>query len=429
MGGAGSGRKSSATMECPNPAHAGSRVKRDGRYGPDGHKRQMYRCVPGNGDKPHRFTEALPREEAWETRCDVCERPIAAHEGPHSARRYQFVARGIAGALVSVGAGATYTKASRVARARANRERFDPVLNGVRQSSHGQLVADWVEVFAPLIFERFAPTEWPTRDTLLLDHMPFRIRAYNSQTGSRINGGIVAFDVFAAAGYVEGRPQLWRMEAFPNAGQPNWMRFLRGLPGEPKRVVCDNHSGMTGAIRALWPNTDLYLCEWHLRHALERLIAKQMRAAPKRKRRRMQSLQERVAPAFYTPKDWQFFESEARSLGNAAINDWMDKRSPIVLSQFSRYGSLTLPVGMPRTTSALEALTRPIRDALHPRRYGIKNRERTNRLLMLMQLNANDLDNETAYRRIITEVLEANAGRPPTARRAVIDSGGVASLR
>jgi hypothetical protein len=80
-------------------------VRFDGRYGKPGHRRQLYRCVPGNGDRPHRFTELLPREEAWRDACEACERQVHLHEGPHAARRYQFVARGIAEALVAVGAG------------------------------------------------------------------------------------------------------------------------------------------------------------------------------------------------------------------------------------------------------------------------------------------------------------------------------------
>jgi len=38
--------------------------------------------------------------------------------------------------------------------------------------------------------------------------------------------------------------------------------------------VCDNHFGLNGAVRAAFPEAELYLCEWHLRHALERLMAK-----------------------------------------------------------------------------------------------------------------------------------------------------------
>ena len=94
------------------PEHAGSRVRFDGQYGAEGHRRQYYKCVPANGDRPHRFTEVLPREESWKDACELCERDVEFHEGPHAARKYQFVARGIAEALVAVGAGSTYREAA-----------------------------------------------------------------------------------------------------------------------------------------------------------------------------------------------------------------------------------------------------------------------------------------------------------------------------
>src|SRR5215216_4121724 len=119
-------RWSAAQAVCPRPEHAGSRVRFDGKYGKPGHRRQLYRCVPGNGDRPHRFTEVLPREEAWHDACEVCERAVHAHEGPHAARHYQFGARGIAEALTAVGGGATYGQAALVARERARWLRADP---------------------------------------------------------------------------------------------------------------------------------------------------------------------------------------------------------------------------------------------------------------------------------------------------------------
>jgi len=73
------------------------------------------------GHRPHWFAELLPREESWRDACELCERDVELHEGPHAARRYQFVARGIAEALVAVGAGATYRDAAGVARERARR--------------------------------------------------------------------------------------------------------------------------------------------------------------------------------------------------------------------------------------------------------------------------------------------------------------------
>lgn len=152
---------SKAIAVCPRPEHIGSRVRFDGQYGKPEHRRQLYRCVPSNGDASHTFTEALPREESWLPSCDVCERPVRAHEGPHAPRNYQFVARGIAGALRSVGDGMSYREAALIARERAKRMRADPATGDVRWSNHGSLVMDWVEVFAPVVFEPRRQTAWP----------------------------------------------------------------------------------------------------------------------------------------------------------------------------------------------------------------------------------------------------------------------------
>jgi len=55
--------------------------------------------------------------------------------------------------LQAVGAGATYIRASRIARDRASRLRFDAETGELRESDHLQLVADWVELFTPVVFE------------------------------------------------------------------------------------------------------------------------------------------------------------------------------------------------------------------------------------------------------------------------------------
>lgn len=84
---------------------------------------------------------------------------------------------------------------------------------------------------------------------------------------------------------------------------------------------------------------------------------------------------------------------------------------------------------MPLSTSPLEAFLEPIRAAIKPRAYGLKNRQRTNRMLMLMQLHANRQGDVNAYVRQIRGCLEANQGHPSIARRAIIDAGRIASLR
>jgi len=418
-------RTSATRVRCRRSEHAGSRVKLDGTYGRPGHRRQRFKCSPSGG-KPHVFTELLPREESWQDSCEQCERQVERREGPKAPRHYQFVARGIAEGLHAVGAGATYMRASRVARDRARRFRLDPETGELRETDHGQLVADWVELFAPVVFEAQRPAAWPSEGSLLLDHLPFRIRALDVN-GKPIPAGRVAFDVFCAVGYRAGKPRLWRAEAFASAHPANWSAFLGGLPGEPRRIVCDAHTGMLRAIAERWPEVELQQCEWHLQHALERLLHKESRAHP---REELDELRERAEGALTGPSFWQPFVRAARLIENESIDRWIAVNRPTIEEQFARRPPLSRrPADQPLTTSALEQLTRPIVAALYPRRYALKNRERLNRLLMLQQLHLNGEDDVQAYAKTIRLWLESHGGRPAGSRRAITDPAGEPSLR
>ncbi len=414
---------SGAVALCPRPEHAGSRVRFDGHYGKPGHRRQLYRCEPANGDRSHRFTETLPREESWHEACEICERPVRGHEGPHAARHYQFVARGIAGALMAVGAGSTYRQAALVARERARRLRPDPETGELRLTRHGQLVMDWVELFAPVVFEAHRPAAWPVTGSLLLDDLPFSVR--DPATGH----SQIAFKVFCAVGFERERPKLWRIQAFAEATQANWETFLRGLDGAPQRAVCDNHAGLNAAVRSVFPEAELYLCEWHLRHALERLMDKIVRTEPQH-RETIAALRPRVEVAFTGTSFWKPFVRDAHAADIARLSGWLDGAGRIVEDQFASRGLRSRrPPDTPLSTSPMDGLIHPIRDALHPRRYGLKNQERTNRLLMLMQLHANRQDDQQVYATHIRAWLLANQGRPRSARRAVTDDRDQPSLR
>lgn len=413
---------SKAGAVCPKPEHAGSRVRFAGFNGPPEHRRQRYWCVPANGEPPHRFTEPLPREESWQDACEACEREVSFHEGPHAARWYEFVARGIAEALVMVGAGASYRDAALVSRERAKRVRAGP--DGEPQfSRHGSLVMDWVEVFAPVVFEPYRPCAWPEGGSLLLDDLPFRVR--DPKTGRHR----IAFRIFAAMGYETGRPKLWRLEAFTTKSQADWEAFLAALPGAPQRVVCDNDSGLTNAVASRFPNAELYLCEWHLRHALERLMGK-LRTEEPQHQEAIDELLGDVEAAFTGPSFWAPFVERCHAAGIPRVSDWLNTTGQIVADRFNRRGSrASRPADMPLSTSPLDGFTNPIRAAITPRAYGLKNRERTNRMLMLMQLHANHQDDIHAYVRHIRASLEANQGRPSITRRAIADPGGHMSLR
>jgi hypothetical protein len=414
---------SNAEAVCPRLEHAGSRVRFAGYNGPRGHRRQRYWCVPANGDRPHRFSEALPREESWADACEACEREVDLHEGPHAARKYQFVARGIDEALVMVGAGSTYRDAALVARERAKRLRSEPGTGELRFSRHGSLVMDWVEVFAPVVFEPYRPRAWPASGSLLLDDLPFRVR--DRETGRHR----IAFRIFCAMGYEAGRPRLWRLEAFTSKSQADWEAFLGALDGAPPRVVCDNDHGLTGAVRARFPQAELYLCEWHLRHALERLMGK-IRAEEPPHQETLDELLPGVETAFVGPMFWAPFLERAHAAGIPRLSGWLNTTGQIVEEQFSRRGARSARTAdRPLSTSPLDAFTNPIRAAIQPRAYGLNNRERTNRMLTLMQLHANRQDDQRTYVRHIRDCLEANQGRPSIARRAIVDAGRGASLR
>ncbi len=79
---------------------------------------------------------------------------------------------------------------------------------------------DWVEVFAPVVFEPYRPRAWPANGSLLLDDLPFGVR--DPEAGRHR----IALRIFAAMGRESGRARLWRFEAFTSKSQPDWKAFL-----------------------------------------------------------------------------------------------------------------------------------------------------------------------------------------------------------
>jgi transposase-like protein len=237
----------------------------------------------------------------------------------------------------------------------------------------------------------------------------------------------VAFDVFCGVGFVAGKPKLWLTEAFTSANPANWSAFLGSLPGYPERIVCDGHSGLLAAIEARWPKAELQQCEWHLQHALDRLLAKEARANSDGD---LEEVRDYAENALAGPLSWQRFVRAAQAVENESLGRWIAVNQGTIETQFARR-ALTphRAPDMPLTTAALDQITRPISAALYPRRYALKNRERLNRLLMLLQLHVNGDDDVQAYARAIRLHLEENGGRPLAHRRAVTDPANSPSLR
>lgn len=182
-------------------------------------------------------------------------------------------------------------------------------------------------------------------------------------------------------------------------------------------------------MRAAFPEAELYLCERHLRHALERLMDKIHNREPQH-RAAVAALSPRVEAAFTGQSFWRAFVRDAHAAEIGRLSSWLESTGRVVEEQFARRGRRDVrSPHTPLSTSPMDGLIGPIRDALHPRRYGLDNRERTNRLLLLMQLHANRQDDARAYATDIRARLEANRRRPQRARRAVDDRRGLPSLR
>ena len=243
--------------------------------------------------------------------------------------------------------------------------------------------------------------------------------------GRRIPAGRVAFDAFCAVGFSAGRPRLWLAQAFASAGPANWSAFLGSPPDHPGRIVCDAHGGVLAAIASRWPQVEVQQCEWHLQHALDRLLVKEIRNDPGAE---LTELREVASRALLGPSPWRQFVRAARFIENEGLERWIAVNAATIERQFARRALTLRRPDTPRTTAALEQITRPIVAALYPRRYALKNRERLNRLLMLLQLHVNGDDDVRAYARTIRRHLELNEGRPLVPRRAIADPTGSPSL-
>jgi hypothetical protein len=286
---------------CPNLLHEGSRVVRDGWYGKPPHRRQRWRCTPSNGDEPHRFTPTLTRQShkraAPDGFCLECSTALEVWEGQAGARTYLFAAREVGDALARVAQGSSYRAAAAAARVEADRvksakprakSRPTPAVAPVsalvvtrprRRRTRvaqldGQLVANWVDVFAPLVCDGLLPVRWP--DVLIVDSRAF-VRG-SGRSAKR-------FNVLAAAGIEElptGRarpwPTAWRLEPFPKKDFPAWQAFLRSLEGTPKVIVSDADPTIVKAIDAVFPRPgdpvpEHRLSEFHIRAGTGRVPA------------------------------------------------------------------------------------------------------------------------------------------------------------
>jgi hypothetical protein len=375
-------------------------VSRDGTYG-RALQRQRYRCT-GPNDTFHRFTPPLPRERTADGVCDLCDSPVHAHAGPVVSRGYRHRLHLVAEALVAVGRGVSYTRAAQRARVAAGR---DPLVG----SSSGQMVAEWVDAWAPTILAAYAETEWA--ETLVLDSTDFWWTNARTRTRRR------EFAILVAYGYTgPGVGRIWGIHATPTAQAPDWVRFLTSLnlPGPPASVVLDDDLAIEAAVPRMWtpapgpslPQPFLFACEHHLRERAKAALEQNNAHAGRG------PWMHRLDTAFRRDEGWDEFHRATSLLGGPS-GAWVANNDAKLRLQASvRH---LLPAH--RSTAGAEAAAHRLRNLYEQRSFSLRNANRTNLLLGLTRLHLNNRDDVNGYHRILRQAAEAGQGMPRQGQR------------
>jgi hypothetical protein len=426
---------------CPTPGHEKSVVVRAGWYGRDGQRRQRWKCSPATGEV-HRFAEVLPRivSGSAEHVCPDCATSLEPWEGQPAPRLYGFTARDVAAALALVAGGSSYREAAEAIRIRAGRPLSTtpgrtPSRGKGKQGKalqpanrHPQLISDWVEVFAPMIWTAYAPTVWPT--AVAIDELEFRFGRAGKPRGDK------AFSVLAAVGYdASGRPYVAAIEAVGNADIQAWTTLLSSLEGRPGWAVGDGGVPLRAAAAA-WASGDptnlevnlgeqrglqTWRCEWHLARNISQALPTEIT------RDRTDRIHQLIPAAVQSVEGWQKLCDElskrSRRDGSChgALNALLNIR-PVVLAQDG-----VAPHG-PRSTGAVEEFFRQLENTIGDRASRMTNKTRTDALLKLIAARRNGWADETAWAELIRDHLASSHGRAPDQRRHV-DSRSEPSLR
>jgi hypothetical protein len=414
--------------KCPVAEHAGSVVVRAGWYGKAPHRRQRWWCRAANGDPRHRFTPVLTRQGEPEAFCVECSTALERWEGQAGARRYRFAAREVGEALVAVAKGASYQAAAEAARRHAGRLAAPPD-DGSRwrwrrrdPARDGQLVANWIDVFAGLVCAGQLPERWP--HTLLVDSKNFRIR-----TGERSGRG---FHVFAAMGRdpsQTGRwapvPKLWRLEPFARKDQAAWEAFFGALDGAPRVIVTDADNALAGAIQSVFADAGPAhrLCEWHPGRKLREHLPEPVLND------RDHPISRALAGAFHSAQAWNALvqaigdEHAAGEQGPLTLaTRWLETSGRRAEAQIATRN----PAG-PNSTGPVEKVLVEIDRRIGDRVGSFTNRARMTNLLALMTLDLTGQADGRQWADRLRERLYLASGRPDN-QRPHDDPKGVYSL-
>lgn len=410
-----------ATLSCPR-GHVGVRIVRGGTYGAGGHRRQLFVCRSPAGT--HRFAEALPRAVLHAgAACEECLTELDPFEGPPFPRGYEFPARVIAKALLSVAQLTSYRAAAATAR---SRHRVKQGKRGVHApyGANGTLVADWVETLAPVLWSAYGHSSWP--EVLAVDELPFKGRSLPGsapwpKVGKRA-GGVDRFMILGGQGYPSRfSPEPWFLMAARSKSTDQWVEFYRSLAGRPEVIIGDAASYWQNAARRVWPKPstpDLVISEFHLSRIIERNLTRLHIPAG-------DPIWTLAHDAFDDTGEWEALMTTFAGFGDYSASRFVTKYGVRIADQIARHPR---PAQIPLSTGGLEqTFRRELTTRLADRRGVFTNRERLTRLLYLITLDLIGANDERAWTATIKAELIKSGGLPPKGRQ-ILDPAGTASL-
>ena len=456
----------STTPACPD--HPGSHVVRNGVYGRTTERpRQIYRCKPPGGERPHQFTPVLARDHvhAGRDQCDTCDELRGVHHGDRSAAwRHSWNARLVARGLERLSLGESYSAVGRWAREvtdtdeRRHRhvERTEPLPERERANparlrrNAWQTAADWTEVFAPAVTEpvlerlrvrgqAIAEANAAAREegqpyepqVLLVDDVP--VYGQTIAGGHRRDGGfyllVVAEQRLTSRGVRQLKLRLVR--ALAKSDTPAWRLVFDELGYEPDIVLSDAGTGIVAAVQAHFdPSRTTWMPSlWHVGQAIEEALAASGTAlvqGPAGRQlisplRAHLSLLSRESGVLGSVASWAGWWDELEDV--VATNGLPLDRVRVRRRNYEGPIATALPVvtgsaHVPLTSGGLEKLIeRRVSPLLAGRRHAFGNVERTNNLFDLtVALDHGAFDSLAEVARLIEADMQAHDGHAPPLR-------------
>jgi hypothetical protein len=284
-----------------------------------------------------------------------------------------------------------------------------PGQRGNESSTHGTLVATWVEAYTDIVL---GPETVEMPHVLLLDSMTFTRRFRFRK--------VPAFSVLCAYGYAEGsdKGRLLRMRAYRSNTELTWEDFLAGMPGMPAVVVTDGGPDVIAGVGARWPKEGVgnrperVRCRWHLAKNLRAALVKDIKPHLDKSGltdAREHPLWDRAERAFDNLAAYEFYGRWARN----SLYSW-DPAAP----------TRTPSTAGPETVGPLEAHIKWLRHRLAYRAQSLRNAPRTNQLLRLMVAGGNGEADECVWAERIRQHPIANDGQAPR-QRQLVGAGGL----